>query len=101
MNSGIPRHHPVLREWYDMVQIMLDEILAWLGKKNKHFQTGYPLAARLICICIQQPNYDLNRFNAFIEKLHRLMRDTIFSEAVCQQLHLIVPACSMSSCMQV
>lgn len=99
MNSGIPRQHPILREWYDMVQVMLDELLAWMGKKNKHYQTGYPLAARLMCISIQQPHYELTRFNAFIEKLHRLMRDTIFSEAVRQQPHLILSAESMSTCM--
>lgn len=87
MSSGIPRQHPALREWYDMVQIMLDELLVWVGKKNKHFQAGYPLAARLVCICIQQPDYELANFYTFIEKLHKLMRDTIFSDAVRQQLH--------------
>lgn len=61
---------------------MMDEILVWLGKKNKHLQAGYPLMAKLMSICVQQPDYDTSRFYALIEKLHKLMRDTIFSEAV-------------------
>eukprot|EP00892_Ulva_mutabilis_P001735 jgi/Ulvmu1/11562/UM079_0005.1 len=81
MSNGFPKHHPVLKVWYDTVQHLMDDVLIWLGKKNKHLQTGYPLVSKLMSICIQQPDYDTSRFYAVIEKLHKLMRDTIFSDA--------------------
>lgn len=81
-SGTLPRSHPVLHKWYEKVQNMMDDLIVWLGKKNKHYQTGFPLAAKLMCITLQQNDYEVARFQSFVERLHKLMRDTIFSEAV-------------------
>lgn len=69
-------------QFYDTIQAMLEEILAWLSKKTKHWASGYPLATALMCICIQQREFAVSRFDAFVEKLQKLLRDKLFSDAV-------------------
>lgn len=71
-----------LLQWYDTIQSMLEEVLIWLGKKNKHWAAGYPLATSLLCICVQQRDFPVSRFDGFIDKLHKLLRDKLFSDAV-------------------
>ena len=99
MSGGLPRHHPVLQEWYEKVRIMMDELLIWLGKKNKHYHTGFPLAAKLMCISLQQADYEVGRFQSFVERLHKLMRDTIFSEAVRKQFIYVYCSVDQTICL--
>lgn len=76
----------------------MDDTLVWLGKKNKHIQTGYPLVASLMSICVQQADYDTSRFYGLIEKLHKLMRDSIFSDAVRDHRARYMPLASDLEC---
>jgi hypothetical protein len=71
-----------LREWYKTVQVVLDEMIAWLGKKTKHWQTGYPLATALICIAVQQRDFSMKTFDNFVDRLHKMIRDKLFSDGV-------------------
>ena len=76
-----------LTQWYETVQAMLEDILSWLSKKTKHWATGYPLATALMCICIQRHReFAVSRFDSFVEKLHKLLRDKLFSDSVCLPL---------------
>ena len=78
-----------LAQWYEVIQGMLEEVLIWLGKKNKHWASGYPLATSLLCICVQQRDFPVPRFDGFVEKLHKLLRDKLFSDAVRSFLDLL------------
>lgn len=89
--AGLPMAHAArldaarLQAWYAAVRALLLDITAWIDgafKKGKHAAAGYPLAARLLAILLQRRDTPTRELDAFSDRLHRLLKDKLFSDSV-------------------
>ena len=82
-----------LEAFYEHAHSLFAAVASWAAKKKKNEAAGVTLATQLQCICLQRPVHPIQEFDAWVDKMHKWVKDKLFSNSV----HVLAPPLSISN----
>jgi hypothetical protein len=72
----------LLEVWYQQIHALMVATTSWLQKKKKHEASGVALVTQLQCISLQSPQFSVREFDSWVDKMHKWLKDSLFSDTV-------------------